>query len=266
MMNQEWDGDRGGRQAWIEWLVARFAECLRVSKDGSYALVWSLPRTSHWTGMALEDAGWTVVDTIEHIMGNGYPKSKGHGLKPSHEVWWLARRGVVRGLNVDECRVEPSGRRPGNLVLSHDSECTEETCVDDCPIAELDRQSGESVSRIRKPRSLKAGNGWRMTKTGTEYADRGGASRFYARFRYCARATRSERDGELGFRANDHPTVKPLALMRWFVRLVTPPAGCVLDPFLGSGTTALAARLEGRRIIGIEDREDYMTLTRGRLL
>lgn len=60
-------------------------------------------------------------------------------------------------------------------------------------------------------------------------------------------------------------TVKPLALMRWLVRLVTPPGGTVLDPFLGSGTTAHAARAEGFACIGIEREADYLDLIRGRL-
>lgn len=266
IMNEDWDGDRGGRQVWIDWLALRFSECLRVSKISSYALVWSHPKTSHWTGIALEDAGWTVVDTIEHVMGNGYPKSNGHGLKPAHEVWWLVRNGAekILDLNLDECRVQPSGRMPSNLVMTHSVDCGDEACARGCPVFELDQQSGETVSKIGKPRSLKAGNGWRMTKTGTEYSDRGGASRFFPRFRYCARATRAERDGGLGFRSNEHPTVKPLDLMRWFVRLVTPKPGCVLDPFLGSGTTAVAAKMEGRRIIGIEERADYANLSRQR--
>lgn len=62
-----------------------------------------------------------------------------------------------------------------------------------------------------------------------------------------------------------HPTVKPLELMRWLVRLVTPPGGVVLDPFLGSGTTAEAARAEGFQCLGIERESDYVPLIRARL-
>ena len=66
-------------------------------------------------------------------------------------------------------------------------------------------------------------------------------------------------------RANHHPTVKPLALMRYLVRLVTPPDGVVLDPFLGSGTTAIAAVLEGRDWIGIEREAEYCDIARARI-
>jgi site-specific DNA-methyltransferase (adenine-specific) len=65
--------------------------------------------------------------------------------------------------------------------------------------------------------------------------------------------------------ANTHPTVKPVALMRWLVRLVTPPGGTVLDPFLGSGTTAVAAELEGFKWVGCEMTTDYLPIIRGRV-
>jgi DNA modification methylase len=68
-----------------------------------------------------------------------------------------------------------------------------------------------------------------------------------------------EKDG------NTHPTVKPEALMRKLVRLATPPDGVVLDPFLGSGTTAVAAAIEGRRCIGIETGAAYLEIARRRL-
>lgn len=67
-----------------------------------------------------------------------------------------------------------------------------------------------------------------------------------SRFFYCAKATAKERDG------SKHPTIKPLALMRWLVRLVTPPNGMVLDPFAGTGTTGEAAYLEGFRVVMCE--------------
>ena len=81
-------------------------------------------------------------------------------------------------------------------------------------------------------------------------------------FFYCAKASRSEREAGLekpedGGRANKHPTVKPLKLMRYLCRLVTPPGGVVLDPFMGSGTTGMAAITEGMRFMGFELEEDY---------
>lgn len=155
----------------------------------------------------------------------------------------------------------------------------------------LDAQTGELHSQdpaTRRSRSAVAGVTEMGTGRSVEYADRGGASRFF----YVAKASRAERNAGLeGFTptANDwqrptanlsdprmdrkqkreiplnhHPTVKPIALMRWLVRLVTPPGGTVLDPFAGSGTTGIAADLEGFDFIGIEREEGYVTIARAR--
>jgi hypothetical protein len=74
-MSRDWDKDKGGRTAWVAWLAEIMREALRCLKPGAYALVWSLPRTQHWTMTALEDAGFEIRDTIDHIFGSGFPKS-----------------------------------------------------------------------------------------------------------------------------------------------------------------------------------------------
>lgn len=84
------------------------------------------------------------------------------------------------------------------------------------------------------------------------------------RFFYCAKASKSERNAGLE-NQNFHPTVKPIALMRYLVKLVTPPNGTVLDPFLGSGTTAVAAILEGFNWMGCEMTEDYWLIIEARV-
>lgn len=121
----------------------------------------------------------------------------------------------------------------------------------------------------------------------------GSASRFF----YCAKASKRERDNglenfdavhrangnkwtdqdyrvsrgerpqsaESGPRRNVHPTVKPLALMRYLCRLITPPNGTVLDPFLGSGSTGIAAKLEGFNFIGIEKELEYIEIAKARI-
>jgi site-specific DNA-methyltransferase (adenine-specific) len=88
--------------------------------------------------------------------------------------------------------------------------------------------------------------------------DLGGASRFF----YTAKASSSER---IRLEGTAHPTVKPLSLMRWLVRLVTPPGGTVLEPFAGSGTTVEACILEGFRCIAIEREADYLPLITQRI-
>jgi site-specific DNA-methyltransferase (adenine-specific) len=92
-----------------------------------------------------------------------------------------------------------------------------------------------------------------------------GASRFF----YIAKASRAEREAGLnapaGERACTHPTVKPIALMRHLVRLVTPKGGTVLDPFMGSGSTGCAAMLEGMRFVGIDITAEYVDIAERRI-
>lgn len=158
----------------------------------------------------------------------------------------------------DDALVPHSGGRwPPNVLLGHSDTCAPGgQCVSTCPVRELDEQGGDrrSSGHYAKGSSRcgsKAGDASIPIDghSSTSYADSGGASRFFPRFRYQAKAAASERpkiDGK------GHPTVKPLALMQWLVRLVTPPGGLVLDPFCGSGTTLQAAHLEGFRAIGLD--------------
>jgi DNA modification methylase len=70
-MHRDWDSDKGGRLRWIAWLSSVMGEAYRVLKPGGHALVWAIPRTSHWTATALEDAGWEIRDVITHLFGSG---------------------------------------------------------------------------------------------------------------------------------------------------------------------------------------------------
>jgi hypothetical protein len=173
-------------------------------------------------------------------------------------------------------------------------------CVEGCPVRMLDEQSGRLTSG-KEPRGgfvphepaaregiYGGGKGlWKDEQAaGSLFGDSGGASRFF----YCAKVSRAERNAGLeGFdelpslkmdptsamardgnrgsfvARNHHPTVKPIALMRWLVRLVTPPNGTVLDPFLGSGTTGVASALEGFNFVGIEREADYMKIAEARI-
>lgn len=74
-MGKNWDNDKGGRDNWIGWMEEIAKECLRVLKSGGHALVWAMPRTSHWTATAWEGAGFEVRDRVSHIFGSGFPKS-----------------------------------------------------------------------------------------------------------------------------------------------------------------------------------------------
>jgi len=75
-MGKNWDSNKGGRDQWIEWLTTVMQECLRIIKPGGMMLVWSIPRTSHWTATAIENAGFEIREKIYHLFGSGFPKSR----------------------------------------------------------------------------------------------------------------------------------------------------------------------------------------------
>lgn len=74
-MGKEWDHHKGGRDQWIAWMEGVAAKALVLAKPGAHALVWALPKTSHWTVTAWENAGWEVRDRVSHLFGSGFPKS-----------------------------------------------------------------------------------------------------------------------------------------------------------------------------------------------
>lgn len=177
--------------------------------------------------------------------------------------------------------IQPTGRFPANIILDEEAAKL------------LDEQSGE-VSQGHWAKSKVTGfgefGGGKQEYYGVGEKDKTkhGASRFF----YCAKASKSERDyGCEGLEAkeqkitnqyemlrkngtmreipaprkNNHPTVKPVQLMQYLVRLVTPKGGIVLDPFIGSGTTAIASLKEGFRFIGIEKNKEYIEIANARL-
>ncbi|UVK62208.1 DNA methylase [Mycobacterium phage Quallification] len=157
-----------------------------------------------------------------------------------------------------------SGRWPTNVVL------------DEAQAAELDKQSGNLPGGVTVRRNMHGqeqnangiyGSRKRYASEDFTYGDSGGASRFFPVFKYQAKAPTKERPSYVNEDGNKvaHSTVKPLALMRWLVKLVTPPGGVVLDPFAGSGTTVEACLLEKFRCIAIENEPDYIPLIEQRL-
>ena len=171
-------------------------------------------------------------------------------------------------------------------------------CHEDCPIRILDEQSGQLKSGSLNGEYHGFGNNGIYGKSGTSYrnyqGDKGGASRFF----YCAKASKSERNKGLeGFEEkqsvgggggigdyiedinsasgkygsekapnkNFHPTVKPIKLMQYLAKLITPPNGIVLDPFCGSGTTGVACKLEGFEFVGMEQDAEYTKIAEARI-
>lgn len=385
------ESDRG---RFVEFLVPIFQECLRVIRPGGFGVIWSLPRTSHWTAWALEEAGWGIVTPLYHHFSQGMPKHRSQ-IKPSTEHWILVRKKTpltyeenvrrygVGLLQIDACRIARAvddvpgwhlsgakgingfqdtgsfaihdmapeeiqercggkGRWPSDALFSHDPRCIkvgtrkvkgcpaeviqggkdgggydpgsgdgsrrnvfegygnaegweevdEYACVPSCAVRALGAQSGISRSRKGKPRrSKQPGEGWGATATGAEYDDVGDISRCFTTFRYESKASKSEKNAglfgvvpcakceQIGTTEhvdpktgkvqpcllNDHSTVKPLALMRWLCRLCCPPGGQILDPFMGSASTGLAALQEGFRFLGIEQNERSYAIARARL-
>lgn len=147
----------------------------------------------------------------------------------------------------------PSGRWPANVILDeHMAGVLDEQTAD--------LKGGVSVNRNRDGGQRTGGfeGGWRKPTEDVTYGDSGGASRFF----YVAKAPKRERPEVNGVK---HATVKPLTLMRYLVRMVTPPNGIVLDPFAGSGTTIEAALMEGHKSIGIELTDEYLPLIQQRI-
>ena len=169
------------------------------------------------------------------------------------------------------------GRWPTNTLLCHTPDCRQDDtaawdCADGCPVKALDEQSGSLHLAGTRTGTVSKGI-FHGGDASTVYGDTGGASRFYPQFTYgegddpflyMAKASPRERSEGLAG-DNTHPTVKPISLMRWLTRLVTPPSGTVLDPFNGSGTTGCAAVLEGFHYVGIEREPEYVEIARARI-
>ncbi len=176
------------------------------------------------------------------------PGGRSTALKPAYEPILLARKPLIGTtaanldrfgtgtLNVEAARIGPARTWPANVALSH---------APDCPVALVDSN--------------------------------GGPSRLF----FCAKASKAEREKGCAslplrnvplygrpaarWRRNVHPTVKPIELMRWLVRLAVPEGGVVLDPFAGSGSTGVATVLEGRQFLGVEREGSYVDIACARL-
>jgi site-specific DNA-methyltransferase (adenine-specific) len=389
-MGRDWDNHKGGMLNWINWFSEIMNECLRTMKPGACGLVWSIPRTSHWTGMALELAGFRLIDIIHHCQGSGFPKGQDIGkmldklagkerevigigshcglhskggsnnftddnwnainrfsdyslitapatpeakqwdgwktpaLKPAVEGWWLVQKPIsessiarnilkhgVGGLNIEACRIGTSkrvpsgisknkcrtvynssygresgdedghnpdiGRYPANLILSCGADCKGDNHNTDCPVAIIGEQSGICTT----------GSGHKTTGDTSYFVglkkredipychgSTGTAARYFKQLPfdpetvssvyYSTKASTNDRSCG-GTVENVHPTVKSRHLMKYLIQLITPESGTVLDPFAGSGTTALACKELGRNYICIEKEREYVDIIHQRL-
>jgi site-specific DNA-methyltransferase (adenine-specific) len=294
-MGKDWDHGCPGIPFW--------SAMLRVAKPGAYLLAFGGARTVHRLACAIEDAGWEIRDCLMWVYRQGFPKSRNiskdidrlRGAK--REVIGTIKAPGMAAMNVeqgvhqrtkyefdvlgdavtDEAKAwegwgtalrpawEPivMARKPlrasvARTVLQHGTGALN---IEGCRIAVEDESRWPANLVLTDP-VLDGG------------ADVVGGEPSYSRAFLVSKADRSDREPVLGgappggardARANTHPTVKPVELMRHLVRLVTPPGGIVLDPFLGSGSTALAAEMEGFRWLGIEREEEFVRIAEARL-
>lgn len=324
-MGKDWDV---GETAFAETF---WAECLRVLKPGGHVVAFGGTRTYHRLVCAIEDAGFEIRDQLGWVYGSGFPKSHnqtgdwqgwGSALKPAWEPICLARKPMVGtiaanlaehgvgALNIDGCRVgdeersyAPKGTSASAAMIRvpehRAGKAGEEVTVQGRWPANIIHDGSDEVLAAfpdTKSGSRKAGEYGLMGYHGADAApmpaidgDTGSAARFF----YCAKASRKDRDEGLAHlpkqaggmvsetsgqhitrrdadykpepRANIHPTVKPTSLMAYLCRLITPPGGTILDPFMGSGSTGKAAVLEGFNFVGIEREDEYMPIAEARI-
>jgi len=251
-MGQEWDGgDIAFRKE--TWELA-----LKLLKPGGHILAFSASRNYHRMAVAIEDAGFEIRDQIMWLYGSGFPKSHnlgdgwGTALKPAHEPIVMARKFIegtnknnrekygTGGINIDGCRVDLDG----------------------------DKKQATAGRRTIKwgvnegGSTYEKGTGAVYTETGRFPANimHDGLQEDWARYFYSPKVSKSERGED-----NTHPTVKPQELMKYLCRLVTPKGGIVLDPFMGSGSTGMAAKDEGFEFIGIEREKKYFEIAEKRI-
>ena len=296
-MGKEWDGGD------IAFRKETWELFMKVLKPGGHLLAFSGSRTYHRMAVAIEDAGFDIRDQIMWLYGSGFPKSHnlgdgwGTALKPAHEPIVLARKKIegtnkqnrekygTAGLNIDACRIEYADENDrsgwhktgggGKGYMDTDTfkirkispeEIQQRTSKGRFPANVMHDGSEEVLKGFPHTKSGKMKQhieGGQYNVYGKMYprdvetiGDEGSAARFF----YCPKTSKSEKGKD-----NNHPTVKPLKLMRYLCRLITPKGGTVLDPFMGSGSTGIAAKDEGFEFIGIEREKEYFEIAERRV-
>lgn len=231
-MGKKWDALPPGE----DW--AR--ECLRVLKPGGHLLAFGGTRTWHRLAVAVEDAGFEIRDSIAWMYGSGFPKSldvskaidkQRHDTAEIYTVtaWVRAARDAAGLTNKDiDVAFGANGMARHWTDVPPNGKQPSVPTLEQVPL--LLETLGVAEDAVPEDVARQADASERVRVNGTA-----------------------------------HPTVKPITLMRWLVRLVTPPGGTVLEPFAGSGTTIEACLLEGLRCIAIEREADYLPLIMQRI-
>jgi len=285
-MGKKWDSNKGGSREWIAWLTLILVETYRVLKPGGHMAIWSFPRTSHWTAMAVENANFEFIQKLIHIFATGRPPGLmvkaedlpvfagfGTTLRPSHEEWLLVRKpleGTVRhnlkkwgvgAMNIKACSVMGDPGQPPRFpgTIMHDGS--------DAVMAIFPDSPGQ-IAKLRGDGAPMANKTYGAMNHGSEAKPpRIDSSTSYGRFFVCTKVTKKDKNEGLdGGEINPHPTVKSVELMRYITRLVTPPGGTILDMFAGSGSTGKAAALEEFDFIGCDLSKKYLAVATKRIV
>ncbi len=269
----KWD-DFGSNARFSFWCRSWAKECLRVLRPGGFLISFSASRTYHRMVCGVEDAGFDIKDCINWLYFSGMPKARHYGkvdkrldgwstaLKPCFEPAVLAQKPLKEktvaeqllksrtgALNIDRCRFDYG---------------------DDCWVGPQHDHSAQwdkpnSTNFTKGNCLINSNSSNRKIVDVSSYKPRGG--RWPGNIYHCKKPSRKEKS--LGvpssFDGNPHPTVKPIKLIKWCIRLVTAEGGTVLDPFMGSGTTALAAISQGYNCIGVEKSPLYFDLINSRV-
>ena len=276
-MGQTWDGGD------IAFTTEMWKEVYRTLKPGAYLLAFSAPRNYHRMAIAIEDSGFEIRDQIMWIFGSGFPKSHNVGKQidkklgntriKTGQVKTHARKGIA----VAE---ERTAINAGSFGQEVEEEITVGTSEWEGWGTAL-KPAHEPIVMTRKPVDGSVANNVLKHRTGAINIDESrvelseddnlqlgrfpanvihdGLEEEWAKYFYCSKASKKEKAD------TKHPTVKPVALMRYLVKLVTPKQGIVLDPFAGTGTTGEACILESKKYYLIEAKPSYFKDIEARL-
>jgi site-specific DNA-methyltransferase (adenine-specific) len=275
-MNKSWDGFVPPPGFW--------KEVLRVLKPGAYGLVFASSRTMDLMGLALRIAGFEIRDCITWLYGSGFPKS--HDISKGIDSFKGCKREVVGKMKTKIFKdSQYVGKHVGTGYINITAPSSQEAKQWSGWGTAL-KPSYEPALLIRKPLNQSVAknvlewgvgglniDGCRIDQVSQDLGRFPNNTLFnneaikglkeQSRFFYTAKSTPAERSA--GLKKNIHPTVKPIEIMRYLCRLITPPNGLILEPFLGSGTTAIAAHKENFRIIGVEREQEYVEIAKARL-
>jgi site-specific DNA-methyltransferase (adenine-specific) len=269
-MGQTWDGGD------VAFTTEMWKEVYRTLKPGAYLLAFSAARNYHRMAVAIEDSGFEIRDQIMWIYGSGFPKSLNMGKQMDKK---LGNKRIKTGQVKTHARkgVAVAEERTAINAGSFGQEVEEEITVG---TSEWEgwgtalKPAHEPIVMARKPIDGSVADNILEHRTGAINIDdcrvenqnrfpanviHDGLEEEWARYFYCAKASKKEKGD------TKHPTVKPVELMRYLVKLITPKKGIVLDPFAGTGTTGEACILENKKYYLIEAEPSYFKDIEARL-